>query len=178
MPRHTAGQKFLFFHLLCDLIRTRGRKPRNNADRYRVDDKSLLPPLGVSKGGRGPLLSLRVRVHRERGSRKTLSLCASLVTFSASRKSPHGVTRSRSLRKPDQNAPQSNRQCDTATTPPSKPHPGHAPLSVSSSPADHSSLLSSPPVSAAPPAATCTCTSTRRRRDPPSPCRDPPVPSC
>ena len=39
---HSVGQmlskKFLFFHLLRDLIRTRGRKSRNNADRYRVDD--------------------------------------------------------------------------------------------------------------------------------------------
>ena len=54
---------------------------------------------GVSKGGRGPLLSLRVRVHRERGSRNTLSLCASLVTFSASRKSPSGATGSWSPQK-------------------------------------------------------------------------------
>ena len=100
---------------------------------------TALPGRNQRETAHGFSLSLRVRVHRERGSRNTLSLCASLVTFSASRKSPHGVTGSWSLRKPDQNAPQSNRQCDTATTPPSKPHPGHAPHPLVISPAGHSS---------------------------------------
>ena len=44
-------------------------------------------------------MSLRVRVHRERGSRNTLSLCDSLHTFCSHRKHAHGVTSSWSLRK-------------------------------------------------------------------------------
>ena len=48
-----------------------------------------------------------LRGHRERGSRNTLSLCVSLVTFSTSRKSPHGVTRSETLRKAYQEHPPS-----------------------------------------------------------------------
>ena len=52
---------------------------------------------GIKRGIAIPLLSLRVRVHRERGSRNTLSLCVSLVTFSTARKSPHGVTGSKML---------------------------------------------------------------------------------
>ena len=101
---------------------------------------SIAPTSGGSRRGIAiPLLSLRVRVHRERGSRNTLSLCASLVTFSASGKSPHGVTSSRFLRKPDQNAPRSDQQYDTAATPQRKPHPGHAPHPLVISPAGHSS---------------------------------------
>ena len=66
------------------------------------------PTSGGSRRGIAiPLLSLRVRVHRERGSRNTLSLCVSLVTFSTSRKSPHGVTRSETLRKAYQEHPPS-----------------------------------------------------------------------
>ena len=58
------------------------------------------PTSGGSRRGIAiPLLSLRVRVHRERGSRNTLSLCVSLVTFSTARKSPCGATGSRLLRK-------------------------------------------------------------------------------
>ena len=61
---------------------------------------SIAPTSGGSRRGIAiPLLSLRVRVHRERGSRNTLSLCVSLVTFSTSRKSPHGVTGSSILQK-------------------------------------------------------------------------------
>ena len=56
---------------------------------------TALPGRNQRETAHGFSLSLRVRVHRERGSRNTLSLCASLVTFSASRKSPRGATGSR-----------------------------------------------------------------------------------
>ena len=48
---------------------------------------------GIKRGIAIPLLSLRVRVHRERGSRNPLSLCDSLVTFCSHRKSPCGAYR-------------------------------------------------------------------------------------
>ena len=67
---------------------------------------NIAPSSGGSRRGIAiPLLSLRVRVHRERGNRNTLSLCVSLVTFSTSRKSPHGVTGSRSLQMSQANPP-------------------------------------------------------------------------
>ena len=69
---------------------------------------NIAPTSGGSRRGIAiPLLSLRVRVHRERGSRNTLSLCDSLVTFCSHRKSPHGVTRSETLRKAYQEHPPS-----------------------------------------------------------------------
>ena len=54
---------------------------------------------GSRRGIAIPLLSLRVRVHRERGSRNTLSLCDSLHTFCSHRKYAHGVTGSSILQK-------------------------------------------------------------------------------
>ena len=54
-------------------------------------------PRGFQRGIAIPLWLLRVRVHRERGSQNTLSLCASLVTFSASRKLPRGAAGSETL---------------------------------------------------------------------------------
>ena len=51
-------------------------------------------PGGSRRGIAIPLLSLRVRVHRERGSRNTLSLCGSLVTFCPHRKSPKSIPQS------------------------------------------------------------------------------------
>ncbi len=63
-------------------------------------------PGGSRRGIAIPLLSLRVRVHRERGSRNTLSLCDSLVTFCSHRKSPCGAYRSWLLRKAISKTPQ------------------------------------------------------------------------
>ena len=61
---------------------------------------SIAPTSGGSRRGIAiPLLSLRVRVHRERGSRNTLSLCDSLHTFCSHRKYAHGVTGSSILQK-------------------------------------------------------------------------------
>ena len=69
---------------------------------------NIAPTSGGSRRGIAiPLWLLWVRVHRERGSQNTLSLCVSLVTFSTSRKSPHGVTRSETLRKAYQEHPPS-----------------------------------------------------------------------
>ena len=56
-------------------------------------------PGGIKRGSAIPLLSLWVRVHRERGSRNTLSLCDSLVTFCSHRKLPRGASGRETLRK-------------------------------------------------------------------------------
>ena len=88
---------------------------------------NIAPTSGGSRRGIAiPLLSLRVRVHRERGSRNTLSLCVSLVTFSTSRKSPRGATGSATLRK----TMSQTLQCPVHGASPASPHQNAKPASV------------------------------------------------